>query len=82
MTGMCCFKKCDKEKKARILSIPNDDLALLIDKIIKGETMRKLLKRRLIDGIKFESLAEEFNYSVRQTKSLIYKAQSILFPYI
>jgi len=46
----------------------------LIDEWIFNERDRKIIKRRLLDGICFEPLAEEFDLSVRQTKSIIYKS--------
>lgn len=48
----------------------------LIDEWIIGrnaERNRKILKRRLIDGILFEELAEEFDLSVTQVKNIVYK---------
>lgn len=41
-----------------------------------------MLKRRLLDGICFEKLSEEFSLSPRQTKDIIYKAQDRLFKHI
>lgn len=35
--------------------------------------------RRLIDGITFERLAEQFDLSVRQTKTIVYKSSEQLF---
>ena len=37
------------------------------------------MKRRLIDGIRFEPLAEEFDLSVRQVKNIVYKEQEKIF---
>lgn len=54
----------------------------LIDEWIFSERDRAILKRRLLDGICFEPLAEEFGLSVRQTKSIVYKAQEKLFKHI
>jgi DNA-directed RNA polymerase sigma subunit (sigma70/sigma32) len=50
----------------------------LIDRWIFNERDRAILKRRLLDGICFEPLAEEFNLSVRQVQKIVYKAQSKL----
>jgi hypothetical protein len=50
----------------------------LIDEWIFSERDRKLLKRRILDDITFEQLAEEFYLSVQQTKSIIYKGYDIL----
>lgn len=59
----------------------NEAIANLIDKHIKGrnaERNRKILKRRIIDGICYEPLSEEFDLSVRQTQNIIYKCISQL----
>jgi DNA-directed RNA polymerase sigma subunit (sigma70/sigma32) len=45
----------------------------LIDEWIFNERDRHILKRRLLDGICFEPLAEEFDLSVRQVKNIVYK---------
>lgn len=54
----------------------------LIDEYVFSERDRAILKRRLLDGICFEPLAEEFELSVRQTKSIVLKAQERLFSRI
>lgn len=51
----------------------------LIDEWIFNERDRKILKRRLLDGICYEPLAEEFDLSVRQAKNIVYKGQTKLF---
>lgn len=38
-----------------------------------AERDRSIMKRRIVDGILYEPLAEEFDLSVRQTKNIIYK---------
>jgi hypothetical protein len=38
-----------------------------------AERDRMIMKRRIVDGILYEPLAEEFDLSVRQTKNIIYK---------
>ncbi len=60
----------------------NSQIKELIDEHIHSERDRKLLARRLIDGICFEPLAEEFDISVRQCKNIIYREQKRLFKYI
>ena len=54
----------------------------LIDEWIFNERDRKILKRRLLDGICYEPLAEEFDLSVRQVKNIIYKQQDKLFRHM
>lgn len=50
----------------------------LIDEWIFSERNRKILKRRLLDGLTYESLAEEFDLSVQQIKNIVYKCQDSL----
>ena len=57
----------------------------LIDEYVIGknsERDRRIIKRRLLDGITFETLAEEFDLSVTQTKNRIYKAEKKLLKHI
>lgn len=54
----------------------NDEIRAVIDNYVRGrnaERNRQLLKRRLIDGVTLERLAEEFDMSVTQVKDIIYK---------
>jgi DNA-directed RNA polymerase specialized sigma24 family protein len=62
--------------------LSNPEIADLIDKYVRGERARAILKRRLIDEICYEPLAEEFDISVPQLKRIIYKAQEQLFKKI
>ena len=50
----------------------------LIDEWIFSERNRNLAKRKLIDGITFEQLAEEFKLSVTRTKSIVYDVIDIM----
>lgn len=47
-----------------------------------AERDRAILLRRLIDGITFESLAEEFELSPRQTREIVHKCELKLFKHI
>lgn len=58
------------------------ELTEAINEWILNERNRAILKRRLIDGICFEPLAEEFDLSVRQVKTIVYKSQEILFRHL
>lgn len=55
------------------------EIEFLIDEWIHKERDRQILKRRLLDGICYEPLAEEFDLSVRQVKNIVYKAEDKLF---
>lgn len=63
-------------------NISNSEIAHLIDEWVHSERDRKILKRRLIDGICYEPLAEEFNMSVRQMKTIVSRAEEKLFKHI
>ena len=54
-------------------TIPRSEVERLIDEWIFSERDRAILKRRLLDGICFEPLAEEFDLSVRQIKTIVYQ---------
>lgn len=60
----------------------NSQISYLIDEYIHSERDRNILKRRLIDGLTYEKLAEEFDLSVRQTKKIVYKCEDTLFSHI
>lgn len=55
------------------LDISVSELSHLIDEWIYSERDRKILKRRLLDGITYERIAEEFDMSPRQISTIIYK---------
>lgn len=58
------------------------EITNLIDEWVLNERDRKILKRRMIDGICFEPLAEEFDLSTTQIKSIVYKNQDILSKHL
>ena len=57
----------------------NSQIREAIEEHIHSERDRQILMRRLIDGITFERLAEEFDMSPRQIKTIVYKGEKILF---
>lgn len=60
----------------------NSQIEYLIDEHIHSERDRKILKRRMIDGVIFERLAEEFDLSVQRIKSIVYHGQNKIFKYL
>ena len=62
----------------RFTTLSNTELSQLIDEWIRGERDRAIMKRRLIDGICFEPLAEEFELSVTRTWKIVEKNLKIL----
>ena len=60
----------------------NSLIERLIAEHLHSERDRALLRRRLIDGIVFEKLAEEFELSPRQTRTIVHKCEQILFKHL
>ena len=56
----------------------NSEIEARISEQVHNELYRKILRRRLIDGVTFERLAEEFSYSVRQIKRIVYNSKDLI----
>ena len=63
----------------RFNNIPNNILSEIIENWIKSERDRKLMKRRLIDGISLEKLSEEFELSPKQAYRITNKYYDFLY---
>ena len=57
----------------------NSQIGLLIDEYIHSARDREIMKRRLVDGVRFEPLAEEFDISVIQAKRIVKREKALLF---
>ena len=66
----------------RFTNISNTQLLQLINEWIKNERDRHILKRRLIDGIRLEPLAEEFDLTVDRIKQIVYTDIALLKQHI
>lgn len=62
--------------------VSNSKIESCINEWIKSQRDRAILKDRLINGICFEPLAEKYELSVRQTKNIVYKGESILLKHL
>lgn len=62
----------------RMAGMSRSEICQLIDEWVLSERDRDILKRRHIDGICYEPLAEEFDLSVRQVKNIIHHNDQIL----
>ena len=51
----------------------NSQISQLIDDLVHNERDRQIMKRRFIDGVVFEKLAEEFDLSTQRVKAIVYK---------
>lgn len=65
--------------EVKVKDYTNSEICKVIDEYVHNERNRDILKRRLIDGVCFEPLAEEFNLSVRQVKNIVYKEADRIF---
>ena len=62
-----------------MIDLSRSEISHLIDEWIFNERDRKILKRRMLDGICYEPLAEEFDLSVRQVKNIVYRSEQRLY---
>ena len=58
------------------------EIEFLIDEWIHNERDRKILKRRLLDGVIYDKLAEEFDLSVRHVKQIVYRSEDKIFKHV
>ncbi len=65
-----------------MITYTNSQISHIIDEYVHNERDRKILKRRFVDGIVFDKLAEEFDLSVRQVKNIVYKSEKIFLKYL
>ena len=79
---MARVKESEERSKPDFENISNSELENLINEWIHSERDRKILKRRLIDGICYEPLADEMNMSVRHIKSIVSRAEAKLFKHL
>lgn len=55
------------------------DVTEIIDQHVFSDRDRRLLKRRLIDGIPYEELAEEFYLSVERVRKIVKEYKHTIF---
>lgn len=65
--------------KRKLPEYTNEQVEKLIADLIHSERDRKILRRRLIDGITYEKLAEEFDLSTVQVKRIVYRHEGKIF---
>jgi DNA-directed RNA polymerase sigma subunit (sigma70/sigma32) len=54
----------------------------LIDEYIFSERDRAIVKRKMLDDVTFERLAEEYELSVQRTKAIVGEAKTRLLQYL
>ena len=60
----------------------NSQICELIDEHIHSQRDREIMKRRLVDGICYEPLAEEFDLSTVQVKRIVRREQNKIARYV
>lgn len=61
---------------------PRSQVANLIDEWIFSERDRAICRRRILDGIRYEPLAEEFDLSVQRVKTIVHQCEQTLQKHI
>ena len=69
-------------KHIRFEGYSRSTVSAAIDEWIFNERDRDILKRRLLDGICYEPLAEKFGLSVDRIKQIVYKSEAKLFKHL
>lgn len=64
------------------IDISVSELSVIIDEWIFSERDRKILKRKLIDNVTYERIAEEFGLSPRHVSTIVYKGIQKIAPKI
>lgn len=68
-----------------MVELSRSEIESLIDEWIVGRNAqrdRQILKRRLIDGIIYDDLSDEFGLSVRQIKNIVYRCEEKIFKHV
>jgi len=55
------------------------EMAHLIAEWIPNERDRKIVYRRMIDGVLYDDLSIEFDMSVRRIKAIVYHWQEVIY---
>lgn len=66
-------------KKRYEIDMSRTELEYRIDEWVLSERDRRIMRRRLIDGICLDPLSEEFDMSVRQINRIIRKHEEKIF---
>lgn len=62
-----------------MIEYTNSDVEKAIAEHIHSTRDRDIIRKRLIDGLTFCELADEFHLSERRIKSIVYNAQKVVF---
>lgn len=60
----------------------NSQVRAAIEELLHSERDRAIMVRRLIDGIVYEKLSEEFLMSPRQIRNIVHRCEAVIFRHI
>lgn len=63
-------------------NLSTTEIEHLIREWVHDQRDREIISRRLLDGIVLERLAEEFDLSVTQIKTIVYRSQDKILAHI
>ncbi len=69
-------------KKIHAIDLSYTEWENLIDEWVFNERDREILKRRLLDGLTYKELQDEFHLSIDRLKRIIYQGQNKIFKHI
>lgn len=62
--------------------LSRSEIEAAIDEWVLNQRDRMILKRRLIDGIRYETLSVEFDLSVQRVKAIVYKGKDKVYRHL
>ena len=69
-------------RRKQIPDLSRSEISHLIDEWIFSERDRQIVKRRMLDGICFEPLAEEFGMSTQSVKNVVYRSLDKIYKHL
>ena len=60
----------------------NSEVSALVDEYVHNQRDRDILRRRLIDGVSFDDLSDEFGLSVQRLKAIVYEHRREIFSHL
>ena len=76
------LKSLKEKSEGEMIEYSNSQISDLIDDYIHSARNRAILKDRLIDGLTYERIAEIYDMSYQQIRTIIYKEQEKIFKHI
>ena len=75
-------KSLKEKSEGEMIEYSNSQISDLIDDYIHNARNRAILKDRLIDGLTYERIAEIYDMSYQQVRTIIYREQEKIFKHL